>query len=157
MSSTPLQTQFDNITSTINLFKSQLNALTHDLKLLEKNVKKEINTMKKNEKKNKKGGNKNPSGFAKPSKVTDELCAFMNEKEGSEIARTSVTKALIEYIEKHNLQFSENKQIIIPDEKLKILLGINEGDKVTYFTLQKFMNKHFIKNLLPVPESALIC
>jgi chromatin remodeling complex protein RSC6 len=147
----PLQTQFDNITSTINLFKAQLNTISQELKLLEKNVKKEIKMMKKQEKK--KGGNKSPSGFAKPSKVTDELCAFMNEKEGSEIARTSVTKALIEYIEKHNLQNSENKQIIVPDEKLKILLGINEGEKVTYFTLQKFMNKHFIK---PVNVSSSI-
>jgi chromatin remodeling complex protein RSC6 len=147
-----IQTQFDTITSTINLFKVQLNTLSQELKLLEKNVKKEIKTMKKQEKKNKKGGNKNPSGFAKPSKVTDELCVFMNEKEGSEIARTSVTKALIEYIEKHNLQNSENKQIIDPDEKLKILLGINEGEKVTYFTLQKFMNKHFIK---PINTSSI--
>jgi hypothetical protein len=29
---------------------------------------------------------------------------------------------------------------------LKTLLGINEDDKLTYFTLQKYMNKHFVKN-----------
>jgi len=101
--------------------------------------------LKKEADKNKNKGNKKPSGFATPSKVTNELCLFMNEKEGSEIARTDVTKALIDYIHKNNLQNSENKQFIIPDEKLKTLLGINDGDKVTYFTLQKYMNKHFIK------------
>jgi len=137
---------FENITDIISSFKSQINTLFHELKLLEKNVKKEMKLMKKNVEKSKNKGNKKPSGFAKPTKVTDELCVFMNEKEGSTIARTDVTKALIEYIAKHNLQFNENKQIIIPDEKLKTLLGINDGDKVTYFTLQKYMNKHFIKS-----------
>jgi chromatin remodeling complex protein RSC6 len=56
-----------------------------------------------------------------------------------------VTKAVIDYINKNKLQNSENRQIIIPDEKLKTLLGINGNEKVTYFTLQKFMNRHFIK------------
>ena len=35
--------------------------------------------------KNKNKGNRKPSGFAKPSKVTNELCEFMNKKEGTEI------------------------------------------------------------------------
>ena len=37
-----------------------------------------------------------PSGFAKPTNVTKELCDFMNCPEGSKIARTEVTKALVE-------------------------------------------------------------
>ena len=59
---------------------------------------------------------------------------------------------VIEYINKNKLQNSENKQIIIPDEKLKTLLGINGDEKVTYFTLQKFMNRHFIKPTLKEKE-----
>jgi hypothetical protein len=27
---------------------------------------------------------------------------------------------------------------------LKTLLGLEEGQELTYFTIQKFMNKHFI-------------
>jgi chromatin remodeling complex protein RSC6 len=34
----------------------------------------------------------------------------------------------------------------MPDEKLKSLLGVSEKDEVTYFNLQRLMNKHFIKN-----------
>jgi len=137
--------QFENISHSLNLFKNHLNTLTQQLKILEKNVKKEMKTMKKEQAKNNKNkGTKKPSGFATPTRVTNELCAFMDKKEGSEIARTDVTRALIDYITKHNLQFSENKQIIIPDEKLKNLLGVNDGEQVTYFTIQKYMNKHFI-------------
>ena len=71
----------------------------------------------------------------------------MNREEGSEIARTDVTKALIQYIESNKLQNSENKKIIFPDDTLKVLLGLDETKDVTltYFNLQKYMNKHFVK------------
>ena len=36
-------------------------------------------------------------------------------------------------------------KIIRPDESLKKLLGIEDGEEVTYFNLQKYMNKHFHK------------
>jgi chromatin remodeling complex protein RSC6 len=108
-------------------------------------VKREFKVLKKEVEKNKIKGNKKPSGFATPSKVTNELCDFMDKEKGSEIARTVVTKTLIEYIKKNNLENNENNQIIHPDEKLQNLLGIAENEKLTYFTLQKHMNKHFIK------------
>jgi chromatin remodeling complex protein RSC6 len=143
-----LTDQFENITSNLILFKSQVNTIFQQIKILEKNVKKEIKTLKKEteKSKSKNKGNKKPSGFAKPTKVTNELCIFMDKTEGSEIARTDVTRALIDYININNLQFSENKQIIIPDIKLKKLLGISDGEQVTYFNIQKYMNKHFIQS-----------
>jgi chromatin remodeling complex protein RSC6 len=113
--------------------------------LVEKSVKREFKVLKKEVDKNKSKGNKKPSGFATPSKVTNELCDFMDKEKGSEIARTVVTKTLIDYIKKNNLENNENNQIIHPDEKLQNLLGIDENEKLTYFTLQKHMNKHFIK------------
>jgi SWIB-domain-containing proteins implicated in chromatin remodeling len=76
--------------------------------------------------------------------VTSELCEFMNKKEGTEIARTEVTKALCTYIKEHNLENKDNSKFIYPDNKLKTLLGLEEGQELTYFTIQKFMNKHFI-------------
>ena len=94
--------------------------------------------------KSKNKGNKKPSGFANPTKVTKELCEFMNKQEGTQIARTEVTRALISYIKANNLQNKANKKIILPDEKLKFLLGINQEQELTYFNLQKYMNKHFI-------------
>ena len=50
---------------------------------------------------------------------------------------------MIQYIQTNNLQNPENKKIITPDDNLKNLLGINEGDELTYFNLQKYMNQHF--------------
>ena len=45
---------------------------------------------------------------------------------------------------KDNLQDTENRKIIRPDEALKVLLKIApESDELTYFNLQKFMNPHF--------------
>jgi chromatin remodeling complex protein RSC6 len=39
----------------------------------------------------------------------------------------------------------ENKRVIKPDNKLKSLLGIDDDTVVTYFNIQRFMNRHFIK------------
>ena len=88
-----------------------------------------------------------PSGFAKPTKVSKELCTFMDKPDGTEIARTEVTKTLINYIKTHNLleEGETSKKKIVPDEKLKLLLGLNIDENVdlTYFNIQKYMNKHF--------------
>ena len=138
--------QFENIINLLNTFKSQISSIQQQLRVLEKSAKKELKMLKKEADKNKSKGNKKPSGFAIPSKVTNELCEFMNKEKGSEIARTAVTKSLIDYIKKNKLENNENNQIINPDEKLQTLLGLTENDKLTYFTLQKHMNKHFIKN-----------
>jgi chromatin remodeling complex protein RSC6 len=144
---TTINEQFESILTMLNNFKVQINAMHQQIKLVEKNVRKEFKVLKKEVEKNKIKGNKKPSGFATPSKVTNELCDFMDKEKGSEIARTVVTKTLIDYIKKNNLENNENNQIIHPDEKLQNLLGIDENEKLTYFTLQKHMNKHFIKKV----------
>ncbi len=142
-SSDKILNQFDTIIDTLSVFRNQINHLQQQLRNLEKSVRKEVKSLKKAATKNKNKGNRKPSGFANPTKVSKELCEFMNKKEGSEIARTEVTKAIISYIKNNNLQNKINKKIISPDEKLKFLLGIGEEEELTYFNLQKYMNKHF--------------
>jgi chromatin remodeling complex protein RSC6 len=141
-------TQFDTIIDSLSHFRIQVNTIQQQIRKLEKNIKKEMKGLKKSATKNKK--TKKPSGFANPTKVTKELCEFMNKQEGTEIARTEVTRALISYIKTNNLQNKSNKKIILPDEKLQFLLGINKEQELTYFNLQKYMNKHFISE--PVSE-----
>ena len=138
--------QFTTINDSLTLFKMQISALQKVVKTVEKDVKKELKNIKKDKKNAKPKTKRAPSGFAKPTKVTKELCDFMNKPDGSEIARTEVTKALVCYIKSNNLielgQDLKNK--IIPDEKLKNLLGIeDEKNDLTYFNIQKYMNKHF--------------
>jgi len=43
-------------------------------------------------------------------------------------------------------QTADSKNKIIPDDKLKSLLGLNveETNELTFFNIQKYMNKHFI-------------
>ena len=69
----------------------------------------------------------------------------MDKPNGSEVARTEVTQFIISYIKTNNLQWQENRKVIKPDKALHTLLG-NGEDEVTYFNLQRYMNKHFIKN-----------
>ena len=143
---------FTTINNSLTLFKMQFNTLQLQVRTLEKNVKKEMKPTKKECKLLEPKPKKAPSGFAKPTKVTKELCEFMDKPEGTEIARTEVTKVLVNYIKTHNLQeltaVSKNK--IVPDDKLKTLLGLNveETNELTFFNIQKYMNKHFISKKL---------
>ena len=139
--------QFTTINDSLTLFKMQITNLQKVVKTIEKDVKKELKNIKKDKKKEKQKTKRAPSGFAKPTKVTKELCEFMNKPDGSEIARTEVTKALVNYIKENNLieLGEDSKSKIVPDNKLKNLLGIqdNELNDLTYFNIQKYMNKHF--------------
>jgi len=140
--------QFSTINDSLTLFKMEINSLQKHVKTVEKDIRKYVKNMKKNMKNDKPKNIRAPSGFAKPTKVTKELCEFMNKPEGSEIARTEVTKALASYIKNNNLieiGTDTKKNKIIPDEKLKNLLGIHEEEinDLTYFSIQKYMNKHF--------------
>jgi upstream activation factor subunit UAF30 len=137
--------EFNEIINNLNTFKTQTIMLQQSIKQLEKSVRTQLKCLKKLAVKNKMKNNRIPSGFAKPCKITKELCEFMNKEYGTEIARTEVTKSLIQYIKQNNLINSTNKKVIIPDEKLKNLLNIEDDEELTYFTIQKYMNQHFIK------------
>lgn len=152
-------TQLVTINETICNLKDQLNALQKQLKTMEKTFNKEEASLKKHaEKKDLKTSvsAKKRSGIATPTKVSSELCEFLNKTQGTEIARTEVTKSVVAYIKENCLQKNaEKKNVILPDDKLKSLLGLNDDDTLTYFSLQKYMNKHFIKsNLDPIAQEA---
>ena len=150
---------FTTINNSLTLFKMQFNTLQQQVRTLEKNVKKELKPTKKECKLLEPKPKKAPSGFAKPTKVTKELCAFMDKPEGTEIARPEVTKVLVNYIKTNNLQeqTSVSKNKIVPDDKLRSLLGLNveEINDLTFFNIQKYMNKHFISKKTVVSALAL--
>ena len=137
--------QFEGIIQTLSTFRQSITALQTQIRGLEKSVRKEMKSLQKEAAKNRNKGNRRPSGFAKPSKVSAELCSFMNKEVGTEIARTEVTQYLIQYIKDNGLQYAGNKKIIVPDATLKKLLSVKEGEEVTYFNLQRLMNRHFVK------------
>lgn len=85
---------------------------------------------------------RSPSGFAKPTKLSDELCSFLNVPAGTEMARTDVTRMLNNYIKQHGLQDPNDKRSIKPNDDLQKIL---EPGDVTYFNLQAKIKRHFIK------------
>ena len=139
-------TQFSDILSTLSAFRSQITLLQNQVRGLEKSYNKKIKNMEKEVKKNKSKGNRKPSGFAVPTKITNELCDFMKLDHGTAVARTEVTQYIINYIKKNELQWKENRKIIKPDKALTSLLSVEDKDEVTYFNLQKYMNRHFKKS-----------
>lgn len=144
-SSSPIDNQFTAILSTLCQFKTQITAISTQMKTLEKTVKREIKQHKKEVIKKQSKGNRKPSGFAAASPISEELCDFMGKERGTSIARTEVTKFICSYIDENSLRNLENKRVIDPDDKLKSLLGPEEDTVLTYFNIQRFMNKHFIK------------
>ena len=123
---------------------SILSAIRTEYKLLEKQTAKELK--KKGRGKNRKvSGNRQPSGFIKPTLITNELAEFLGKPHGVEMARTEVSKEINNYIKQHDLKDPANGRNINPDQKLSGLLKLGQEDKLTYFNLQKFMKHHFVK------------
>lgn len=125
---------------------SQFSALRNEFRALEKKAMRELkNARKKSAQRQRKSGNRSPSGFVKPTLITDELATFLGKDKGSEMARTEVTREINKYIRAHKLQDPENGRKINPDAKLEKLLKIPKGETLTYFNLQRYMSPHFPK------------
>ena len=121
-------------------------ALRSEFRLLERQTARELkNAQKASQKKKRKVGNRAPSGFVKPTLISNELAGFLGKPEGSEMARTDVTREINKYIRTNNLQDKENGRKINPDKKLTSLLKLKKGDELTYFNLQRYMSPHFAK------------
>jgi len=121
-------------------------ALRSEFRLLERQTARELkNAQKASMKKKRKVGNRAPSGFVKPTLISNELAGFLGKPEGSEMARTDVTREINKYIRTNNLQDKENGRKINPDKKLTSLLKLKKGDELTYFNLQRYMSPHFAK------------
>ena len=116
-----------------------------DYKTLEKVFSRELKNAQKNSKKRRTTGNRQPSGFVKPTRISDELAKFLGKAVGSEMARTEVSKEINAYIREKGLQDKENGRKIHPDASLSKLLALGSGDELTYFNLQKYMKHHFVK------------
>jgi chromatin remodeling complex protein RSC6 len=123
-----------------------LSTLKNDFKTLEKSVAREMKAAQKaSSKKRRNNVNRKPSGFVKPTRISDELAAFLGKTVGTEMARTDVSKELNAYIQTNGLKDKTNGRKINPDAKLAKLLKLSKEDELTYFNLQRFMKHHFIK------------
>jgi len=138
---TALDESFDNIIKELTQFRLGMTRIQTNVRHLETQIRKEVRKQQKQSSSMKQ--KKEPSGFAKPTKISPALSKFMHKPHGEKAARTEVTQYIIQYIKDKSLQNNENKKEILPDKQLANLLDCGK-DPVTYFTIQKYMNKHFI-------------
>lgn len=125
---------------------ASLTTLNKEIQVVLKQVAKDYDKLKKvvdKIQKKRENARKSPSGFAKPNKISDELCDFIGVPHGTEKSRTDITRFINTYVKEHNLNKPDNKRIILPDEKLKKILNVKEGDVVTFFVLQRLISHHF--------------
>ena len=143
---TPLADQSVEFLAKLQQLGVLISSLKAEYKVLEKKWTREVKTaQKQSSKRKRKAGNRAPSGFVKPTKISDELASFLGKDKGSEMARTDVTREINTYIRAHKLQDKDNGRKIIPDTKLATLLKLKKTDELTYFNLQKYMSPHFAK------------
>jgi chromatin remodeling complex protein RSC6 len=129
--------------TTINNQKTQLHTMEKEFSKFKKFATSFIDFSKKQLEKKP----RQPSGFQLPVFLSNDLCDFLEIEHNSKLPRTEVTKRLIKYISDNELINSEKKTQIIPDEKLLKLLGTNvDLSSLTRFTIQKYMNCHYLPN-----------
>ena len=131
-----------------NTVRETVGALVAELKRLEKRVarlQKEADKRRRRSKKPVEGEEvkpRKPSIFELPTPLSPELCSFLGRPSGSLESRSNVTKAITTYVKEKNLK---DKHTIKPDTKLKALLGVAAEDTLTYFNLQRYLNRHYLK------------
>jgi len=137
--------QFKDIITRLQQFRTLSQSLMADVRKLQKNVNRRVRESAKKQRKRKTNSDvkRPPSGFAKPTLISDSLCQFLGVEAGTHMARTEVTKHLTKYIKAHELQDEANKRIINCDSALAGLLKVQPSDEVTYFNLQRYMKPHF--------------
>jgi len=131
-----------NLLEKVNSLATHLKAVQSSLKLLIKEYDRQKKIVEKVQKKKEKA-KKSPSGFAKPCKISDELCKFIGVASGTEMSRTDITRHINSYVKENNLNNPENRREFFPDKKLKAILNVKDGEKVTYFVLQRLIAHHF--------------
>ena len=141
-----LANEFTAVLAAIQEVTSKVSALRTQLRALEKKAVREVKAANKRSKKGRKSsGTRTPSGFVKPTLISEELASFLSKPKGTEMARTEVTKEINAYIRANKLQDPKNGRIILADAKLSKLLALKKEDELTYFNLQKYMSPHFAK------------
>jgi upstream activation factor subunit UAF30 len=144
----PISEQSFEFLAKLQQMSVMISAMKAEYRNLEKRRDRELKAaQKQGSRRKRKAGNRAPSGFVKPTRISDELASFLGKEKGTEMARTAVTRDINTYIRDNKLQNASNGRKINPDEKLTSLLKITPADELTYFNLQRFMSPHFAKSV----------
>ena len=115
-----------------------------------KSIEKAVSKARRNAKKDPNRPKRTPSGFAVPSKISTQMCDFLQLEHGTELSRTDITKKLTTYIREKNLQVPTNRRSFIPDNALGGILGplkeVDQDKGYTYFNLQRYITPHIVSS-----------
>ena len=147
--------EFTDFMTKLQQLGGLISSLKTEFRSLEKKASRELKTAAKaSNKKRRKTGNRSPSGFVKPTLISDELAVFLGKGKGTQMARTEVTREINAYIRANQLQDKTNGRRINADTNLASLLKLNSGEELTYFNLQRYMSPHFAKTSAATPATA---
>ena len=147
VATTTLDDDLKAVSLNLNTLRETTSALLSQIKKLEKRVHREMKDARKRRRRVKLDENgveikRAPSIFERPTQVTAELLTFLGRPSGTLMSRSEVTKAVNEYVKTHNLK---DKHAINPDGPLRTLLSVPATENLTYFNLQRYLNRHYIK------------
>ena len=137
---------YSSVLTKLQSAQAVLASIRSEVNELKRQHARELRAANKANKRRKTNANRAPSGFVKPTLISNELAAFLGKPEGSVLARTEVTREVNAYIRNQKLQDKDNGRKINPDAKLLKLLKLKKGEELTYFNLQKYMAAHFAKS-----------
>jgi upstream activation factor subunit UAF30 len=148
--------EFTGFMLKLQQLSTMISSLKTEFRTLEKKASRELKTAAKaSHKRKRKTGNRAPSGFVKPTLISDELASFLGKDKGTQMARTEVTREINAYIRTHQLQDKTNGRRINADVSLASLLKLTSGEELTYFNLQRYMSPHFAKSGAAAPAIAV--
>ena len=119
------------------------------LQRLQKRVAKEVKEAGRRRRRSKKDEDgvpreKRPTIFTTPVTLKDDLCTFLGKSKGSQMTPADVTRAFSAYVDSHKLKDVEKGHTIHPDANMRKVLGVKEGENLTYRNIQSYLYKLYI-------------
>lgn len=139
--------------------RDQAVAAIKNLQRLQKRVAKEVKEAGRRRRRSKKEEDgvvreKRPTIFTTPVTLKDELCAFLGKPKGSQMTPADVTRAFSAYVDSHKLKDAEKGHTIHPDAAMRKVLGVKDGESLTYRNIQSFLYKLYVLPEKKKPASA---
>ena len=151
------------ISALIAVFQSQRDqsvAAIKSLQKLQKRVSKEVKEAGRRRRRAKKEDEngvpkeKRPTIFTTPVTLKDELCGFLNKAKGSQMTPADVTRAFSAYVDSNKLKDAEKGHTIHPDAAMRKVLGVKDGETLTYRNIQSYLYKLYVLPEKKKPASA---
>jgi chromatin remodeling complex protein RSC6 len=129
--------------------RDQAVAAIKNLQKLQKRVAKEIKEAGRRRRRVKKEEDgqvkeKRPTIFTTPVTLKDELCVFLGKSKGTQMTPADVTRAFSAYVDQHKLKDANKGHTIHPDAAMRKVLGIKEGEQVSYRNVQTHLYKLYV-------------